>query len=103
MGGKVGIVGWCGLEDQGGVIVWKGCHEGYDAVMLRTSEGREGRFIAWRGGKGRGEERDITAMKTCGNGNRTYCKTNKGLVYESVWQRVPVPVGNDATARYGNR
>jgi hypothetical protein len=66
MGGKVGMVGWWGLEDQGGVIVWKCCHEGYDAVMLKTSEGR---FIAWRGGKGREEERDITAMKarqTCG-------------------------------------
>ena len=55
--------------------------------MLRTSEGRDGRFMVWQGGKGRGGERDITAMKEkqrCGNGNRTYCKTNKGLVYESV-------------------
>jgi len=72
-------------------------------VRVRTSEGREGRFIVWRGRKGRVEERDITAMKekqSCGNGNRTYCKTNKGLVYESV---VPVQVGNDATARYGIR
>jgi hypothetical protein len=72
---------------------------------VRTSEGREGRFIVWRGRKGRGEERDITAMKekqSCGNGNRTYCKTNKGLVYESVLC-VPVQVGNDATARYGIR
>jgi hypothetical protein len=51
-------------------------------VRVRTSEGREGRFIVWwRGRKGRGEERDITAMETLGNGNRTYCK---GLVYESV-------------------
>lgn len=66
-------------------------------MRVRTSEGREGRFIGWRGRKGRGEERDITAMKTCGNGNRTY---SKGLVYESVSQSVPVPVGNDATARY---
>ena len=58
-------------------------------MRVRTSDGREGRFIVWRGRKGRGEERDITAMKekqTCGNGNRTYCKTNKGLVYESVSQ-----------------
>ena len=22
------MVGWWGFEDQGGVIVWKGCHEG---------------------------------------------------------------------------
>jgi len=28
MGGNVVIVGWWGFEDQGGVIVWKGCHEG---------------------------------------------------------------------------
>jgi hypothetical protein len=55
-------------------------------VRVRTSEGRDGRFIGWwRGRKGIGEERDITAMKekrTCGK--RTYWKTNKGLVYESV-------------------
>jgi hypothetical protein len=74
--------------------------------MLSTSEGREGRFMAWRGGRGRGGERDIiTAMKkekqTCGNGNRTYCETNKGLVYESVWHRVPVQVGNGTTRRHG--
>jgi hypothetical protein len=76
-------------------------------VRVSTSEGREGRFIVWRGRKGRGEEKDITAMKekqSCGNGNRTYCKTNKGLVYESVSPvSVPVQVGNDATARYGIR
>jgi hypothetical protein len=42
--------------------------------------------------------------QSCGNGNRTYCKTNKGLVYESVSPVcVPVQVGNDATARYGIR
>lgn len=74
---------------------------------MSTSEGREGRFIGlWRGRKERGEERDITAIeekRTLVNGNRTYCKTNKGLVYESVSQSVPVQVGNDATARYGNR
>jgi hypothetical protein len=72
-------------------------------VRVRTSEGREGRFIVW-GRKGKGEERDITAMKEKLNGNRTYCKTNKGLVYESVCGCTsPVPVGNDATARYGIR
>lgn len=46
-------------------------------AMLSTSEGRDGRFMARQGGKGRGGERDITAMKEkqrCGNGNRTYCK-----------------------------
>ena len=76
-------------------------------MRVSTSEGREGRFIVWRGRKGIGEERDITAMKekqSCGNGNRTYCKTNKGLLYESVSPvSVPVQVGNDATARYGIR
>jgi hypothetical protein len=28
MGGKVVMVEWLGLDDQGGVIVWKGwCHD----------------------------------------------------------------------------
>ncbi len=77
--------------------------------MLRTWEGKDGRFMAWQGGKGRGGERDITAMEEkqrCGNGNRTYCSANKGLLYESVWggrECQPVPVGKDATARYGLR
>ena len=70
---------------------------------MRTWEGKDGRFMAWQGGKGRGGERDITAMEEkqrCGNGNRTYCEANKGLVYESVsvCGGVPVQVGNDATA-----
>ena len=32
-------------------------------MRVRTSEGREGRFIVWRGRKWRGEERDITAIE----------------------------------------
>jgi hypothetical protein len=52
------MVGWWGFEDQGGVIVWKGCHEGYDAVRVRTSEVEKAGSSesgGWWGRKGKGE------------------------------------------------